>query len=199
MKEPMGKKKGNKAKGGLAGSLIPGIAKPSNPSQVVRGFWLQGPGAMISTQAVTGLLSSAYIAPSLAGLTNAASWKALYDEWRVTKLKFHLLPVTLANGSTKFVMDDEDLTAPTVAWMNSRRGTLLSNNSSGYIHPVTIEYRSQNFTDLEWNSTNTAPSVANMGLKMYTDTANYGSPTSTNLWYITWEGYFEFRGIGANA
>jgi hypothetical protein len=117
----------------------------------------------------------------------------------MTKIRFHLLPTNLANGVTKFVMDDEDTTSPTANWMNSRRGSILSNNSSGYTRPVMIEYRSENFTDLEWNSTNTAATVANMALKMYTDNANYGSPTSTNLWYITWEGYFEFRGIGANA
>ena len=196
----MGKQKGKKGKSGsLANKLIPGSAKPSDPSQVSVGMWLQGPGSLIATQPSTGLLYTAYIAPSLAGITNAASFKAIYDEWRITRIKFRLIPTNLANGCTKFVMDDEDLTSPTVAWMNSRIGTVLSNNSSGYGRPVTIEYRSQNFTDLEWNSTNTAPSVANMGLKMYTDLANYGSPTSTNLWYITWEAYFEFRGIGANA
>ena len=153
---------------------------------------------MILIQAVIGFFSLVYIVFSLAGFINAASWKVLYDEWRVMKLKFHLLLVILANGSIKFVMDDEDLIAPTAAWMNLRCGTLLLNNFRGYIYFVTIEYRSQNFTDLEWNFINTVPSVVNMGLKMYMDIVNYGSPTSTNLWYIIWEGYFEFRGIGAN-
>jgi hypothetical protein len=195
----MGKLKSKKGRSSLATALIPGSAKPSNPAQVKVGMWLQGPGALIATQPSTGLLYTAYIAPALSGLTNAASFKAVYDEWRCTKLKFHIVPTNLANGVTKFVVDDEDTTSPTANWMNSRRGTLLSNNSSGYVRPVTIDYRSENFTDLEWLSTNSSPSVANMSLKMYTDSANYGSPTSTNLFYITWEGYFEFRGIGANA
>jgi hypothetical protein len=162
-------------------------------------MWLQGPCALVATQASTGLLNTAYIAPSLAGLTNAASFKAVYDEWRMTKIKFHLVPATLANGATKFVCDDEDTTSPTRDWMNSRRGYFLTNNSSAYARPFTIDYRAEDFNDLSWNSTNTQPSVADMSLKMYTDAANFNSPTSTNLWLITWEGYFEFRGIGANA
>jgi len=195
----MGKMNRGKRTGSLASSLLPGSSKPSDPSQIKVSMWLQGPTALVATQASTGLLASAYIAPSLAGLTNAASFKAIYDEYRIIELRFHLLPATLANGSTKFVVDDEDVTSPTRDWMNSRRGHVLSNNSSGYVRPVKVNYRSENIQDLEWLSTNTQPSVATMALKMYTDAANFNSPTSTNLWLISWEAYVEFRGIGANA
>lgn len=192
------KNKKVKAKRTLARSLIPGSGRPSNPSQVRVQMTIQGPLTVVATQASTALLTLAYIAPSLSALTKLSSYAAVYDEWRLKRIKFHLVPCTLANGVTKFVMDDEDATSPTKSWMDSRRGVVLGNNSSDPKNHKTLVYRSEDLDDLEWQSCSTGSTYTPMALKMYTE-LSWGSPTSTNLWIVSWEGDFEFRGIGASA
>ncbi len=190
------KKVGKKS---LATRLIPGSVRNTNPSQVITRQQLQGPSQIVATQATTALLDTAYITPSLGGLSNASSWKGLFDEYRILGIKFIIEPVTLANGVTKFVMDDEDTTSPSSTWMNSRIGTILSNNSSVAKSHAVLKYRCQDVDDLQWKSTATEYSYTPMALKMYTSLSGYGSPTSTNLWWISWIIDLEFRGIGANA
>lgn len=185
-------------KTGLGKQLIPGTNRPSNPSQVITSVWLQGPTLLNATQASTALFNTSYVAPSLSALTNAASWKALFDEWRLLEIRFRVQPCTLANGITKFIVDDEDLTTENKSWNDSRRGIVLSNNSGNPKSTRVITYRSMDFDDLAWQSSYSSATYTPCALKMYTDATNYGSPTSTNLWLISWEGHFQFRGIGAN-
>ena len=195
MKQKVMKKGGKK----LANRLIPGTVRSTNPSQVISPQKLQGPSQIVATQAVTALLDTAYIAPSLNSLTSASSWKGLFDEYRILGIKFIIEPVTLANGVTKFVMDDEDTTSPSSSWMNSRIGTILCNNSSYSKSHAVLKYRCQDIDDLQWKSTASEATYTPMALKMYTSLSGYGSPTSTNLWWITYILDVEFRGIGANA
>ncbi len=159
-------------------------------------MWLQGPNTLITSSG--GAISTA-VAPSLSVVTNAANFRAVYDEWRLTKIRFMVMPAGSAVGSTKFVVDDEDTTAPGYAWASSRVGTTLSNNNAGYIKSVVLNYRAEDLNDLGWHSSNTQASVADCALKVYTDATNYGSSLATAIWIVQWEGYFEFRGIGANA
>lgn len=182
----------------LANRLLPGPDKASNPSQVQVGMWLQGPPTKFTTQASTGLITS-YVAPSLSALTNAASFKTVYDEWRLTALKFSLFPLGSNGGVTKFIMDDADNTLPNSTFAFARRGFTYSNNSANHKSTPTIKYRSEDITDLEWYSTASASAYTPMALKIYTDLSNYVSQPSTDLWLVIWEGFFEFRGIGQNA
>lgn len=182
----------------LGSGLIPRTRGSSNPSQIPVRVNLQGPSLLIATQASTALLATSYVAPTLSSLTQAAYWKALFDEYRILKIKFHVKPATLANGVTKFIMDDEDVTTENKSWNDQRLGFVLSNNSSNPQSCRTFTYVPKNFPDLEWNSTYSSATYTPMALKMYTDLTNYGSPTSTNLWLVSWEALFEFRGIGAN-
>jgi len=185
-------------KGGLAKKLLPGSGKPSGVSQISVIQHLQGPATLVSTQAVTGLLDTGYIAPSLSSLIKASSWKALYDEYRLLEIEFTIQAVGLNNGITKFVVDDEDTTSPTADWMNSRRGFYLSHNSSSTKSHAKILYRSEDIDDLTWNSTNSESTYTPMALKMYSSLSGYGSTTNSYTWLISWVGKFEFRGIGAN-
>ena len=160
-------------------------------------MWLQGPTSLIASQASTGLIST-YIAPALSQLNKASSIKAVYDEYRLLKVRFHVRPATLSPGTTKFVLDDADATTPDQTWADSVRGYMLSNNSSDPKSTRTFTYASQDFDDLAWQSTYSDATYTPCALKMFSSLAAYGTPTSTNIWVITWEGLFEFRGIGAN-
>jgi len=180
--------------GTLSTRLFPGKGGASNPGQVQVGMWLQGPPTKLTTQASTGLIST-YIAPSLSSLTNS-SFALCFDEWRLTKIKFSLFPLGANGGTTKFVMDDEDLTLPVLAYANSRRGFLYVNDNANFKSTPKITYRSENVADLQWNSCRTQATLTPMALKVYTDLSTYVSQPSTDLWLVSWEGYFEFRGIG---
>ena len=181
----------------MARRILPGSGGASNPSQVQVGMWLQGPPTKLTTQSSTGLISSA-VAPSLSALTNAASFKTVYDEWRLTRVRFKLFPLGANGGVTKFVMDDADATIPNTTYAYARRGFTYSNNSANHKSTPAITYRAEDLTDLEWYSTNSAAAYTPMALKVYTDLSNYVSQPSTDLWLIEWEGFFEFRGIGQN-
>ena len=185
-------------RGSLARRILPGTGKSSNPSQVQVGMWLQGPPTKLTSQSVTGLITAA-VTPSLSALTNAASFKAVYDEWRLTAIKFQLFPLGANGGVTKFIMDDADATLPLSTFAFARRGFTYSNNSSNHKSTPTIKYRSEDLTDLEWYSTSSSPGYTPMALKVYTDLSNYVTQPSTDLWLVVWEGFFEFRGIGQNA
>lgn len=184
----------NRRGASLANRLFPGIGRASNPGQVQVGMWLQGPPTKLTTQASTGLIST-YIAPSLSSLTNT-SFALCFDEWRLSKIRFSLFPLGTNGGTTKFVMDDEDVTLPTLSYANSRRGFLYVNDNSNIKSTPQIIYRSENVADLQWNSCRTQSTLTPMALKVYTDLSTYVSQPSTDLWLISWEGFFEFRGIG---
>lgn len=188
-----------KVKARLGQILLPGSGKPSNPSQVINRVKLQGPVLKVSTQATTALLDNAYVAPSLAGLTQVSSWSAIYDEWRLIGVDFYVQMIGLNNGQTKFVCDDEDTTSPSSTWMNSRIGFLLANNSSAPGSRRIIKYRCQDLDDLEWQSCATQSTYTPMALKMYTSVTEYGTTASVGLFTVSWIGHFEFRGIGAKA
>jgi len=161
---------------------------------------LQGPSTLVYSQTTTGLTSVAYIGASLSALTSSASWRALYDEYRIISVDFNIRAVGEQSGVTKFVFDDEDTTTPTGAWMSARRGTIVSNNALAPLSHAKIHYASQDEQDLRWLSTNTQHTVLTGVLKMYTDAASYGTgTTSTNLFYIDYIVNIQFRGIGANA
>jgi len=94
-------------------------------------------------------------------------------------------------------MDDEDATLPTVNYAAERRGTLKSNNSANEGSTFTLNYQSQDVDDLKFIGTVTTPTYTPMALKIYSDLSTYVTQPSTDLWLISWEGFFEFRGIGA--
>ncbi len=190
------KNQSKKKKNDLAHRMIPGPGGPSNPSQVQVGMWLQGPPTKLTSQSSTGLISAA-ITPSLNAVTNSSSFKTVYDEWRLTKIRFTCIPLGTNGGTTKFVLDDADATLPNSTYAGSRRGSLTTNNSSYKGSTLRLNYRSQDLSDLEWYGTASASTYTPVALKVYTDLSTYVTQPSTDLWLISWEGYFEFRGIGA--
>jgi len=161
-------------------------------------MWLEGPVTIVASQASTGLSDTAYIVPSLSQLANATSFKACFDEYRLTEVQYEIQATGLNNGVTKFVLDDADATVPTATWAKSRIGKLLSNNSCSPNSHAIMRFRSQDITDLQWYSTNSNPTYTPVALKIYTSAADYGTSTSVNLFVIKWKGKFEFRGLGAN-
>ena len=189
----MKKKKGIK----LDRKLFPGSGAPSNPSQIQVQMWLQGPPTKLTSQSSTGLISAA-VTPSLNSLNNASSWKTIYDEYRIMKIRFTCIPLGVNGGCTKFVLDDGDATLPNATFAQARRGYLVTNNSSFKGSTLKLNYKSEDLTDLEWLGTGTAPTYTPMALKVYTDLSTYVTQPSTDLWLISWECLFQFRGIGQN-
>lgn len=181
--------------GRLDRMIIPGSARASNPSQIVQRMVLQGPPTKVTSQASTGLIV-VNVNPSLSALTNASSFKTVYDEWRLTAIEFQLTPLGANGGSTKFILDDEDAIVPTLAFANARRGTLLSNsNASKNYHR--LSYRCEDIDDLKFISCTNSSTYSPVSLKIYSDLSTYVTQPSTDEWLITWEGHFEFRGVGA--
>ncbi len=178
----------------LANRILPGIGRPSNPAQIQVGMTLQGPPTKLTSQSSTGLIS-AVVTPSLNALTNT-SFALCFDEWRLTGLRFHIRPMGQNGGSTKFVLDDEDAVLPNASYAASRRGPLLSNDSANPKSVITLNYKCANTSDFEWRSCKSSATYTPMSLKIYTDLSTYITQPSTDLWLISWEGFFEFRGIG---
>lgn len=194
----MGKMKGKKRKETLSNRLLPGSGKPSDPAQIVVQQKISGPGVLISSQASTALLNQGYITPSLSALNSAASWKGIYDEFRLVEVEYHIQAVGLNNGVTKFVVDDSEASTPSKTWIENRVGHIVANNSCAPNSHRVIRYKAQDFEDLKWQGTYSAATYTPFALKMYTDATYFGTTPSVNLFYIWWIGKFQFRGIGAN-
>ena len=181
----------------LATTLLPGSGKPSNPEQVVRSVWLQGPPTKLTSQSSTGLIT-AVITPSLNDLSNT-NWRNIADEYRIKEIVFHAYPVGANSGVTAFILDDEDSTLPIIGDTKARRAKFLVNNSANQKSLSSFHYRCENIDDLKWISCKSAGSATPMALKVYTDLSTYITQPSTDLWVINYEALFEFRGIGNNS
>lgn len=192
----MTKKASRQGRSRLDGMILPGSSRPSNPSQIVTRMWIQGPPTKITSQASTGLIA-VNVNPSLSALTNASSFKTVYDEWRLTAINFKLTPLGANGGATKFILDDEDAVVPVLSFANARRGTLLSNNSANEKSTHVLSYRCEDIDDLKFISATNSSTYSPVSLKVYSDLSTYVSQPSTDMWLITWEGHFEFRGVGA--
>ncbi len=186
-----------KTRAPLDKALLPGSSRPSNPSQVQVQMWLEQPTTLLTTQATTGLMSTPTVTPTLSTFNMASSF-SMYDEYRFLEVRFHLVPNNgVTTGVTKFILDDEDNTTPTRTYVESRRGWLLSNNSSQKDSIKTLVWRAEALEDLEWYSVYSQASNFFVCLKNYTDAANYNAPSSSNLWACRVEVLVQFRGIGA--
>lgn len=180
----------------LATALAPGSGKPSIPGQVKVGMWLSTAPVKISCNG-SGDIATTYT-PTLATLSGVTSYQGVYDEYRITAIKFHILAVGSNAGMTAFFIDDADANNPTQGQAWSRRPVVLPNN---HINPDcrrTLKYRSQNMTDLTFLSTATQSTFAFAALKVYTDNAYYGTAAAAaSMWTVWAEVFVEFRGIGA--
>lgn len=184
-----------RSRGQLDRALVPGSSRPSQPDQIVMRQWFQGPAVKYTSQASTGLISVAYT-PSLSLLQKYSTIQSMWDQYRFTKIRFHLYPVGTNSGTTKFFIDDQDSTLPVLAAANSKMGLVLSNNSSSPNSVGRLTYRPQDLTDLQWQGTNTAGTFTSCALKIYTDLSTFITQPSTDLWVVTWEALIELRGLG---
>lgn len=189
---PMKKKdKNNKS---LAGKLLPGSSRPSVPAQVQVQEWLGVDVQLAATSAGAMALS---FAPSLSSLTYIASYKNIYDEYRIVGIEWIVRALDPTKvGTAKIYVDDSDVAVPTLASTVSRAGKLVSMSDVWHAH--TFKYRSQNITDLTWLDTNTASTQQYAALKIFSNAANFGgSAVSLNVFVVETRLHVQFRGIGA--
>jgi len=120
-----------------------------------------------------------------------------FDEYRILGCTFKVQSVSAPGGLTAFWYDEKSTSAPTLN--NAQERTIMSvlpNNDANARSYGTFTWKAKDLLDLQYTSV--ATSVTPVTFKVYTDTANYASPASTNIWFIQPVLTVEFRGIASN-
>jgi len=183
----------------LPSRLLPGSARPSTGAQKISKIHLPGSSVLLSTQATTGLFTTSTLSPNLNALAKGSSWEAVFDEYRITGVDFHIIACSSSNGVAQFLVDDEDATGGNATYFESRPDrTVLVNNSASPHSSASIKWRPQDLEDLEWRSTYNDNTFAPCTLKFYTSLTEYGTPASvTGAYHVFYTLQVEFRGVGA--
>jgi hypothetical protein len=144
----------------------------------------------------TGL--SATLSPKLSDTPNSANFCAVYDEYRILKIKFYVVPIGVGvAGATKVYVDENDSTVPNSASAGARVGALLPNSNANPKALHTFTWNAKDYTDLAYTSTG-SPSFSPCFIKFFTNSTEYGTPNSAgDAWSVMYEMTVQFRGVGA--
>ncbi len=166
------------------------------PGQQKAVLKLTGASTLLATSGGGTIASAIQVNPSL--ITGFSSrFSQTFDEYRILSCEFKVQAVGGPGGITVFFYDEKSTSAPTLN--NAQERTLLSmlpNNDANSRSYGTFTWRAKDLLDL--NYTSVSSSVTPVTFKVYTDAANYASPTSTNIWFIQPVLTVEFRGISSN-
>ncbi len=183
----------------LTSRLLPGPGAPSTGAQKIVAAQLPGSSTLINTQATTGLLSTNTLSPSLSALNKTSNWQAVFDEYRILGVDFHIIAMGANAGVTQFLVDDEDATSNNATFFEARPDRKVVNNhvSSPYSR-AEFHWRAQDLEDLEWRSTYSDNAFVPAALKFYSSLSEYATPASiTGLYHVYYTMHVEFRGVGA--
>jgi hypothetical protein len=144
----------------------------------------------------TGL--SATLSCKLSDTPNSANFCAVYDEYRILKIKFFITALNPAMvGSTKVYIDENDATVPNSASAAARVGALLPNASANPKSYRVMTWSAKDYTDLSYTSTG-SPSFSPCFLKLFTNSTEYGTPNSGgDAFEVMYTMTVQFRGVGA--
>jgi hypothetical protein len=144
----------------------------------------------------TGLAATA--SPKLSDTPNSANFCAVYDEYRILKIKFTVQAINPTMiGATKIYVDENDSTVPNSASAAARVGALVPNCSANPKSVHTFVWQAKDYTDLAYTSTG-SPSFSPCFLKFFTNNTEYGTVNSAgDAFDLMYEMTVQFRGVGA--
>lgn len=144
------------------------------------------------------------VAGSLAGVvpidvsrvTNFVSrFGAVFKEYAIVGCSLELRPnnIAVTSGMTGAYIDEQSNSAPTANGLNDVPRLDMINAPLLQVKPYRLDWRPADLLDLDFVSTSATFTPA--WLKLYTDTANFGTSASTSgQWIITGALALEFRG-----
>jgi hypothetical protein len=155
----------------------------------------------LTSVSTTGIITvENNISPPSSVYNWANSWQVVYDEYRVLSADIEMHSMALVSGETAFFICEgaTGIGSPTYQEANTRPSKLLNNNVQLYSRANnTIRWRARDFTDLSFQST-TSSNIP-FHYYVYTDSANFGAPTTaTLLWIVRPYITIQFRGIRGN-
>lgn len=117
----------------------------------------------------------------------------MFDEARIIKATFELIPLGINTGVTAFFFSEVNLGTPTLLEAEERNARLLKNNEQS-LRNVKMSWTNSDFTDASWTTSTSSPASAYFCF--YTDNANYGSPaTVTSIFIVRAVLQIQFRGM----
>jgi hypothetical protein len=152
---------------------------------------------ILNTTVTTGVVAQSSVISSSSVQGFATRFGSTFDEYRIVGADVEIRALTSgASGVSRHFFDEKSSAAPSLADGEERLGTTLPNASSNPASVRTMRWRARDLLDLEYTAIGTATTP--VYFKTYTDTANFGSPTTvTPLWLGTALIHFEFRGLKA--
>jgi hypothetical protein len=148
---------------------------------------------LTNTTVTTGVINTTYPLQA-ADLQNFATrFGALFEEYRIVKVKYSYKPFSVTNpGLLVHWIDEKQAAAPTSAeaLQKSNKQFAASNQS-----PHTLVWVSNDPLDLQYIDIGTTNTVL-CSYKVYSDNANFGSSiVVTSYGVITGDAWVQFRGL----
>jgi hypothetical protein len=155
---------------------------------------LTGFNSLVSTTVTTGVIANTY-QMSTAGIESfAARFGSTFDEYRILGVDVRVRPVNAASGVSTMFFDEKSTSAPTLADAGEKTLSLFPNTNSAQRTQIMMRWRARDLLDLQYTAIGST--VTPVTFKIYTDTANFGAPTTvTPVWLVEPLFHIEFRGI----
>jgi len=168
------------------------VLRPSFPGQVVKQFKLEAIPGLLQTTVATGVIAGSIPVTASIIPNFATRFGALFEEYRIVKVKSMLKCFSSTNpGLFVHWFDEKQSGAPTSAEALQKSMKTFSASSPS---PHTIMWTASDPLDLEFTDIGTL-SVNPVSYKVYTDNANFGSSiVSTAYGQITMNITLQFRG-----
>ncbi len=171
-------------------TLMDGAAYAGQQRSILR---LPCTPSLLSTTVTTGVISAAIQIGSgqITGFTSR--FGSTFDEFRILKCKVDIRSVTASTGVSVMFFDEKSISAPTANESFERIGSRCP-NTNAKPNPKSMVWKARDLLDLQYTAI--GGSVTPVTFKVYTDTANWGAPSSvTALWIIEPTLTIEFRGL----
>jgi len=158
---------------------------------------LKLPGAqqILTNTVTTGLLATSYSINPPGAITGwSARFASTFDEWRLERMSFEIIPVGLNVGVTAFFFSENSISV-TLTEANERPASWIKNNEQKPKNLI-MKWVNQDYTDASFRNVTTNFNLAYF--YAYTDASNLGSPiVATNLFIIRPIYTIQFRGIAS--
>jgi hypothetical protein len=148
----------------------------------------------LSTTVTTGVIAASVVV-SQDMVPNFASYAAIFDQYRIRCAFLDVTALANTSGASVFAWDDDNFAVPSEVSIESNTNTIRPNSSANPKSSFRTQWIGRDTQDNALTSTTISTNNV-AALKVYTNTATYGAPTTvTALWLIRPILRIEFRGL----
>jgi len=165
-------------------TLLDFLRTPAYAGQPVQEETIPCASYILTTTATTGLIANTFGVTKDAIVNFTTRYGDLWSEYAIVGATIEITPLQqVASGISAFFFDDFNTSVPTLNESMGRIVRKLSNSASNPKSTTSMTWSAKSLMDLTFQPTTTGYTAVNF--KVYTDNANYGSPTTaTQLWLI---------------